>query len=158
MMKRSAGILIYRIQNKQIEVLLCHMGGPYWKGIDEGGWSIPKGEMKNEKAIFTAIREFQEETSFQIEKESLSFLGSKKQSSNKLVIVFTASHDYDSTKAYSNTFQIEWPRGSGKMFEFPEMDRAEWISIVEARRKILKGQVYFLSKLEERLKIQGKVL
>ena len=105
MMKRSAGILVYRIQNKQIEVLLCHMGGPYWQGIDQGGWSIPKGEMTSEKAITTAIREFQEETSFQIEKEKLTFLGSKKQSNNKLVIIFTAMGDYDASKAFSNTFQ-----------------------------------------------------
>lgn len=158
MMKRSAGILVYKIQNRQIEVLLCHMGGPYWQGVDDGGWSIPKGEMKDERAISTAIREFQEETSFQIEKESLTFLGSKKQPSNKLVIIFTASNDYDSTKAYSNTFRIEWPKGSGKISEFPEMDQAEWIPIAKAKRKILKGQVYFLSKLEERLKMQKEVL
>ena len=151
MMKRSAGILVYRTQNRQIEVLLCHMGGPYWQEIDNGGWSIPKGEMKDEKAIFTAIREFQEETSFQIKKETLTILGSRKQSSNKLVIIFTSERDYDSTKAYSNKFQLEWPKGSGKITEFPEMDRAEWIPIVEAKRKILKGQVYFLSKLEEKL-------
>ena len=157
-MKRSAGILVYKIQNRQIEVLLCHMGGPYWQGVDDGGWSIPKGEMKDERAISTAIREFQEETSFQIEKESLTFLGSKKQPSNKLVIIFTASNDYDSTKAYSNTFRIEWPKGSGKISEFPEMDQAEWIPIAKAKRKILKGQVYFLSKLEERLKMQKEVL
>jgi len=157
-MKRSAGILVYRIQNKQIEVLLCHMGGPYWQGVDQGGWSIPKGEMTSEKAITTAIREFQEETSFQIEKEKLTFLGSKKQSNNKLVIIFTAMGNYDASKAFSNTFQKEWPKGSGKVCEFPEMDRSEWILISDAKRKILKGQVYFLVKLEEMLKIQGEVL
>ena len=158
MMKRSAGIIIYRIQDKKIELLLCHMGGPYWQGVDQGGWSIPKGEMKNEKAMDTAIREFQEETSFQIEKEKLMFLGSKKQSSNKLVIIFTAIGNYDASKAFSNAFQIEWPKGSGKMSEFPEMDRAEWFTSHDAKRKILKGQVYFLLKLEEMLKTQGEVL
>jgi len=153
-MKRSAGVLVYRIQNEQIEVLLCHMGGPYWQGVDYGGWSIPKGEVQNEKAIDTAVREFQEETSFHIEKQKLTFLGSKKQSSNKLVIIFTATNDYDPRKAYSNTFQIEWPKGSGKISEFPEMDQAEWIPMNDAKKKILKGQIYFLSKLEEKLKKQ----
>lgn len=153
MMKRSAGILVYRIRNNKLEVLLCHMGGPYWKGIDDGGWSIPKGEMSKEKALDTAVREFGEETSFEIEKESLEFLGSKKQYSRKLVIIFTASHDYDASKAYSNTFQLEWPKKSGKICEFPEMDKAEWIPIDEAKRKILSGQIYFLLKLEEKIKI-----
>ncbi len=157
-MKRSAGVLIYRIRKQEIEVLLCHMGGPYWKNIEKGGWSLPKGEIKNEKVIDTAIREFNEETGFQLEKKQLDFLGSKRQPSGKFVVMFMASGDYDATKAYSNTFKKEWPIGSGNICEFPEMDRAEWMSIVEARRKILKGQVYFLSKLEEKLKIQGKVL
>ncbi len=154
MMKRSAGILVYRINNNRLEVLLCHMGGPYWKGIDQGGWSIPKGEMSKEKAIDTAVREFREETSFPIERNSLEFLGSKKQFSKKLVIIFTANCDYDASKAYSNTFQMEWPRKSGKICEFPEMDKAEWIPIEEAKKRILSGQLYFLLKLEEKLKMQ----
>lgn len=151
-MKRSAGILVYRVKNDQLEVLLCHMGGPYWKDIDNGGWSIPKGEMKKEKVIDTAIREFQEETSFLVERASLEFLGSKKQPSRKLVTVFTTFHNYDASKAFSNMFQIEWPKGSGKICGFPEMDQAKWFLLEEAKKKILSGQVYFLVKLEERLK------
>lgn len=154
MMKRSAGVLNYRIRENQIEVLLCHMGGPYWSGIDAGAWSIPKGEMKEEKAIDTAVREFEEETGFSISRESLQFLGSRKQPSRKLVIVFTSSNDYDASKSYSNTFKKEWSKGSGIYMEFPEMDKAEWMSLSEAKAKILKGQVYFLMKLEQNLKSQ----
>ena len=129
------------------------MGGPYWQNIDEGGWSIPKGEFKKEKAIDAAIREFQEETGFHLDKSGITFLKSKKQSNNKLVTIFTAINVLEVTKATSNTFFMEWPKGSGNIQEFPEMDKAEWLNIEEAKYKILKGQVYFLSKLEEKLRI-----
>lgn len=153
MMKHSAGILVYKMENNRHKVLLCHMGGPYWKNIDWGGWSIPKGEFKKEKAIDAAIREFQEETGFSVDKDKLSFLGSKKQSTNKLVSIFFTTQDFDVTKSKSNTFLKEWPKGSGNFQEFPEMDRAEWLDIEEAKKKILKGQIYFLTKLEEKLDI-----
>ena len=151
-MKKSAGILIYRKNNEKIEVLLCHMGGPYWKDIEKGGWSLPKGEMRQERAIDTALREFNEETSFLVEKEKLEFLGSKKQPSRKFVIMFMSQGDYDASKSYSNTFKKEWPKGSGKIEEFPEMDRADWFEIEHAKELILRGQVYFLSKLEQKLR------
>lgn len=154
MMKHSAGILIYKICNNRIKVLLCHMGGPYWQNIDKGAWSIPKGEFKKEKAIDAATREFQEETGFYVDKYKLNFLGSKKQSNNKLVTIFFTTQEFDTTKSKSNTFTKEWPKGSGNFQEFPEMDRAEWLDIEEAKRKILKGQVYFLSKLESKLNIK----
>lgn len=150
-MKKSAGILIYRKKNEKIEVLLCHMGGPYWAGIEKGGWSLPKGEMRKEKAIDTALREFKEETSFLVEREKLEFLGSKRQPSGKFVIMFSSSGDYDASKSYSNTFKKEWPKSSGKIEEFPEMDRADWFEIEKAKDLILSGQVYFLSKLEKKL-------
>lgn len=148
-MKKSAGILVYRYQNEKLEVLLCHMGGPYWAGIDKGGWSLPKGELKKEKAIDAAIREFQEETGFVIKKDNLKFLGTKKQPSRKLVVVFSGIGDYDPSLSFSNTFKKEWPKGSGQIVEFPEMDKVEWIEIQDAKEKILKGQVYFLEKLEK---------
>lgn len=151
MMRHSAGVLVYKIENKELKVLLCHMGGPYWQNIDEGAWSIPKGEFKQEKAIQAAVREFQEETSFSIKQEKLFFLGSKKQASNKLVTVFSGMEDFDADQAQSNTFMKEWPKGSGKIQEFPEMDKAAWIPISEAKQKILKGQIYFLLKLEAQL-------
>ena len=151
MMKHSAGILVYKIENNRIKVLLCHMGGPYWQAIDQGAWSIPKGEFRNEKAIHAAVREFHEETGFDIDDKQLTFLGSKKQSNNKLVTVFDVAHNFDATKIKSNTFFKEWPKGSGNIQEFPEMDRAEWFDIGVAKQKILKGQLYFLLKLENKL-------
>lgn len=156
MMKHSAGILVYKIEDNQCKVLLCHMGGPYWQNIDKGAWSIPKGEFKEEKAMDAALREFQEETGFHTNKKKLTFLGSKKQANNKLVTVFTTNDDFDATKATSNTFLKEWPKGSGNIQEFPEMDKAEWIDVAEAKQKILKGQVYFLSKLEEKLEMKKR--
>lgn len=154
MMKHSAGVLVYKMEKDGLKVLLCHMGGPYWQNMDQGAWSIPKGEFKGEKAIDAAIREFYEETGFCANQHKLSFLGSKKQSNNKLVTIFDTTQDFDVTKATSNTFTKEWPKGSGNIQEFPEMDRAEWLEIKEAKNKILKGQVYFLSKLEEKLNIR----
>ncbi len=151
MMKRSSGVLVYKIEKNQLKVLLCHMGGPYWQNIDEGAWSIPKGEKDKEKAIDTAVREFKEETGFTVNPKNLQFLGSKKQSSNKLVTIFYTIGDYDPSKAISNTFSKEWPKGSGNIQQFPEMDRAEWLDIAVAKRKILQGQVYFLTKLESKL-------
>ncbi len=152
MLKRSAGILVYRMNHSQIEVLLCHMGGPYWQNQDIGAWSIPKGMIEpGENVLEGACREFQEETGFVIEKEKLFFLGSKKQASYKLVIVFTGTKDFDCSKATSNTFLKEWPKGSGNICEFPEMDQAAWIPLEEAKTKILTGQVYFLEKLKRKL-------
>lgn len=153
MLKHSAGILVYKIENQKLKVLLCHMGGPYWQNVDQGAWSIPKGEFRDEKAINAAVREFGEETGFNIESKKLSFLASKKQFSNKLVIIFDVANDFDTTKAKSNTFSMEWPKGSGNIQEFPEMDKAEWFDINEAKQKILEGQVYFLLKLERKLNI-----
>lgn len=151
-MKRSAGILAYRIKNNEIEVFLEHMGGPYWQKKDEGAWSIPKGEYVEEQAIEAAVREFKEETGFELEKENLDFLASIKQDSQKLVTAFVTCHDFDETAIKSNTFEIEWPPKSGKKVAFPEMDRAGWFKIEEAKKKILKGQIPFLEKLEEYLK------
>lgn len=150
-MKKSAGVLVYKKEKNEIKVLLCHMGGPFWEENDLGGWCIPKGEIQNEKTIDTAIREFNEETGFIIEKTKLEFLASKKQLSRKLDVIFMATNDYDASKAFSNTFKREYPKGSGVICEFPEMDMADWIELQEAKKKILKGQRYFLEKLEQRI-------
>lgn len=152
MLKHSSGVLVYRYIDNELQVLLCHMGGPYWKNVEYGSWSIPKGETKNEKSIDTAIREFQEETSFQLKKSDLQFLGSKKQASHKLVTIFTTENNFDESKAFSNKFSIEWPKGSGLFKEFPEMDQAKWMNLEESKKRILNGQVYFLNKLERNLK------
>lgn len=150
MLKRSSGILVYRKIDNEIEILLCHMGGPYFKNKDK--WSLPKGEYKEEKAIDAAMREFNEETSFKINKEKLSFLGSFKQKSKKLVTIFYTEGNYDETKAFSNTFKKEYPKGSGIIKEFPEMDKYAWMNIKEAKEKIIKGQIYFINKLDNILK------
>lgn len=151
-MKRSAGVLAYRIKNNQTEVFLEHMGGPYWQKKEEGAWSIPKGEYLEERAIEAALREFEEETSFALEEKDLDFLASIKQDNGKLVTVFATCHDFDENAIKSNMFEMEWPPRSGKMASFPEMDKAAWFGIEEAKKKILKGQIRFLEKLEECLK------
>lgn len=151
MMKQSAGILPYKIENNEILVYLEHPGGPYWSKKDI--WSICKGEYKEEKALNAAIREFEEETGFKLNNSKIEFLGSKKQpSTNKLVTVFSINQDLDVTKMQSNTFKLEWPPKSGNIKEFPEMDKAMWFTIKEAKTKIIPGQIYFLDKLEDLLK------
>lgn len=151
-MKHSAGILAYKLEQGKIKVFLEHMGGPYWQNVKEGSWSIPKGELKKEeKMIEGALREFYEESGYSLSKEKLEFLASLKQKNNKLVTVFMIEKDLDPTKVTSNLFQLEWPKNSGKICEFPEMDEAAWIEIEEAKKLILKGQVKFLEKLEDKL-------
>lgn len=148
-MKRSAGILPYKIEDNKLKVYLEHPGGPYWQGKDR--WSICKGEYTEERAIEAAIREFHEETGTKVEEGELEFLGSQKLSStNKLIIIFIINKDIDVTKMKSNTFTIEYPIGSGEFREFPEMDEARWFTIDEAKAKIFKGQEKILDKLEER--------
>lgn len=152
MLKRSAGILVYKIEDNKIKVLLGHMGGPYWKDTDSGGWSIPKGELKNELAINAAIREFREETGFAINKEKIKYLSSKKVSNKKLIVMFYKEGDYETSKATSNTFKLEWPKGSGIIKEFPEIDKVEWVDLDVSKEKILNNQIYFLEKLEEKIR------
>ncbi len=150
MIKRSAGILVYKIEDNVIKVLLGHMGGPYWQDVENGSWSIPKGEFKNETSINAAKREFTEETGL-MAPENLNYLSSKKVSNNKIIIIFYSQSDYDTNKTTSNTFTLEWPKGSGIIKEFKEIDKVEWMDINIAKEKILKNQVYFFNKLEEKL-------
>ena len=156
-MKRSAGIITYKIEDNDIKVLLCHFGGPYWEGIDEGGWSFSKGEVsENEKVLAAARREFKEETGL-IVNDSVDYLASKKVSRKKLVIMFYKNLDLDISHCTSNTFKMEYPRGSGKIESFPEMDKYEWMSIDKAREKIIKNQLFFLDRLEEVIS-KGEIL
>lgn len=156
MMKRSAGILPYKIEDNNLYVYLEHPGGPYWAEKDL--WSICKGEFKNEKAIEAAIREFNEEAGTLINREKLFFIGSKKQqATNKLVIVFGVEQDIDHTKMNSNKFKLEWPPESGIINEFPEMDKAAWFRIEEAYDKIFPGQQVFLKKLTSLLEKQNMI-
>ena len=151
-MIKSAGVLVYRYNKNNLEVLMCHFGGPYREHVDKGGWSIPKGEVDGkEKLLDCAKREFFEETNLKITTE-LKYLGSHKVSHRKLAIIFYTCCDYDLSHCKSNTFEIEYPKGSSKMQSFPEMDRFLWMDIETAKEKIVPSQIYFLEKLEDSLK------
>ena len=149
MAKKSAGLLMYRRHPDGLEVFLVHPGGPFWVKKDEGAWSIPKGEYApGEDPLEAARREFQEETGSQVEGDFIP-LTAKKQTSGKVISAWAVKGDCDASAIKSNTFFMEWPPGSGKQQEFPEVDRAGWFTIPEAKEKILKGQVPFLDELNE---------
>lgn len=140
---------MYRYRNSILEVFLVHPGGPFWAKKDEGAWSIPKGEHSDEDDPFeVAKREFKEETGYDAEGNFIP-LTSIKQPSRKLISAWAFKGNCDATKIKSNTFKMEWPPKSGKEAEFPEVDRAEWFSIKEAKRKLLKGHVGFIDELCE---------
>lgn len=144
----SAGVLLYRTCDGVVEVLIAHPGGPFWARKDDGAWSIPKGEYTDGEDPWTvAQREFQEELGLPVPAGPRVDLGALKQPSGKVVTAFAVGADLDVTDAHSNTFQIEWPRGSGRMREFPEVDRVGWFPVAQARRKLLKGQRPFLDRL-----------
>jgi len=145
----SAGLLLYRFRNGALQVLLAHPGGPFWSGRDEGAWSIPKGVFDDsEQPLEAARREFREETGFDVDGRFLD-LGSLKQPSGKIVHAWTLKRDIDASRMRSNTFTLEWPRGSGRVQEFPEVDRLRWFDLPEATTCIHKGQRGFLDRLAE---------
>jgi predicted NUDIX family NTP pyrophosphohydrolase len=146
-MKQSAGLLPYRAGKFGLEVLLVHMGGPYWAGKDEGAWSIAKGEiLEGEEPLTAAVREFREETGFVPPGEGYLDLGARR-AGGKLVRVWAFEGEYDPSELASNTFTMEWPPRSGRMQSFPEADRGAWFGIAEAMSKIAKGQRVFLEEL-----------
>lgn len=152
MPKTSAGLMVYRIREGRLEIFLVHPGGPFWARKDAGAWSIPKGEfVQPEDPLEAARREFQEETGQEIDG---SFLPLKpiKQAGGKTVHAWAVQGDIDPERIQSNTFTMEWPKGSGRQKEFPEVDRAEWFGIEEARRRILPGQAGFLDELVDLLR------
>lgn len=145
----SAGILLYRHGEASLEVLIAHMGGPYWEQKDAGAWSIPKGEMKEgENTLEVAKREFSEELGSPPPEEPYLELGEVRQANGKRVIVFAVTGDLDAESICSNNFEMEWPRGSGQTREFPEVDYAAWVSPAQARQKLVPAQVQFLDRLE----------
>lgn len=155
MKKQSAGILVYRNKNGQIEVLLGHHGSPLWSSKDLGAWTIPKGTYdNNESMIDAAKREFTEETGFPVPKGELKEIGSVEQKNNKVVSVWAIKANLDASKAFSNTFKTEWPPRSGKVQEFPELDRFGWFALPEAAKKINPHQVPFLERLSKNLGIE----
>ena len=152
MSKKSAGLLLYRRRQGNLEVFLVHPGGPFWAKKDEGAWSIPKGEHgDDEDPLDAARRELKEETGFTAQGPFHS-LTPLKQKSGKLVEAFACEGEADPEKLRSNTFPLEWPPHSGKHQEFPEVDRAAWFSLQKAREKIHSGQKGFLEELSELLK------
>jgi predicted NUDIX family NTP pyrophosphohydrolase len=129
-------------------VLLGHMGGPFWARRDDGGWSIPKGEYEpDEPPLRAAYREFVEELGLPVPVGELAELGELRQSSGKIVTVWALAADLDLAGFAPGTFELEWPRGSGRLQAFPEIDRAAWLDVATARRKLVSGQVAFLDRL-----------
>jgi len=149
MPKQAAGILMYRRGASGLEVLLAHPGGPLWARKDAGSWTMPKGQFTDgELPLDAARREFQEEMGT-APNGDFQPLGTVKQPSGKVIHAWAAESDFDARTVKSNLFSMEWPPRSGRMGEFPEVDRAGWFSIEEAREKIIKGQAPFLARLLE---------
>lgn len=147
--KISAGIILYRRRGPDLEVFLVHPGGPFWAKKDLGAWSLPKGELDaGEDPLEAAIREFEEETGFKVEGEFRE-LRPQKQPSGKTIVAWAVEGDCDPAQLRSNTFEMEWPPKSGKRRAFPEVDRGEWFSLDEARKRINKGQVGFLEEVKD---------
>jgi predicted NUDIX family NTP pyrophosphohydrolase len=148
MPKLSAGILLFRRGPAGLEVMLVHPGGPLWAKKDEGAWSIPKGLAgEDEDLLAAAKREFLEETGMLVDGAFLN-LGAHKQASGKTIVAWAYEGEFDPASLKSNTFSLEWPPRSGRMAEFPEVDRAAWYSIDEAFVKINKGQKPIIAALE----------
>ena len=158
MARRSAALLVYRLSaDAGLEVLVAHMGGPFWARRDAGGWSIPKGECEaGEDPVATARREFAEEMGSPPPDGEFTELGERRQPSGKIVVSYAVEGDFDLSGFRSNTFSLEWPRGSGKIQEFPEMDRAEWMTIGRASGMLVKGQVPILGDLRDYLIGSGR--
>jgi predicted NUDIX family NTP pyrophosphohydrolase len=151
MPKISSGLLLYRICNGALEFLLVHPGGPFWKNKDAGVWTIPKGEIaENEEALAAAVREFEEELGFK-PSEPFIELTPIKQKAGKTVRAWAFKGDCDPTQIKSNTFSMEWPPKSGKQAEFPEVDRAEFFKLEEAKGKINPAQIPLLEEIHRRL-------
>ena len=149
MSKRSAGLLMYRRRAGQFEVFLVHPGGPFWAKKDLGAWSLPKGEYdESEQPLEAAKREFEEETGVAARGDFLA-LGEVKQAGGKVVSAWGFEGDCEPGKLTSNLCRLEWPPRSGRFVEFPEVDRGEWFSLVDARQRILKSQQPFLDRLRE---------
>jgi predicted NUDIX family NTP pyrophosphohydrolase len=151
--KKSAGLIMYRFKDSQLEVLLVHPGGPFWAKKDNGAWSIPKGEYSDdEEPLKVARREFKEETGHKADGDFMP-LKPIKQPGGKVISAWAVEGDCDAGMIKSNTFTMQWPPRSGKRAAFPEVDRAGWFAVNRARQKILKGQRGFLEELSEILRV-----
>jgi predicted NUDIX family NTP pyrophosphohydrolase len=152
MPKISAGILLYRFESGIPEVLLFHPGGPFWAKKDAGAWTIAKGELEEEESIeAAAVRELKEESGIIIQGKLIA-LKPVLQKNNKLVHAFAIKQNFDPADLKSNLFELEWPPHSGKQKQFPEVDKAAWFGFVEAKTKILTGQLPLLDELEQMIR------
>jgi predicted NUDIX family NTP pyrophosphohydrolase len=148
MPKLSAGLLLYRVVGGVVEVLIAHPGGPFWARKDAGSWSIPKGEYDiGEEPWAAAQREFGEELGLPVPAGPRVDLGEVRQTGGKVVTAFGVNADLDVAEARSNTFELEWPKGSGQLRQYPEVDQVAWVPVGTARIKLLKGQVPLLDVL-----------
>jgi predicted NUDIX family NTP pyrophosphohydrolase len=152
---RSAGILLWRRSaSGALEVLIGHMGGPFWTRKDGGAWSLPKGEYDDtEPPLQAALREFTEElgVALPVDPADLVELGEVRQPSGKRLVVWAGQGELDPSSVVPGTFQIEWPPRSGKQAEFPELDRVEWSTVEDARERLVVGQRTFLDQLIDRI-------
>jgi predicted NUDIX family NTP pyrophosphohydrolase len=151
--RRSAGLLLHRTAaGGRLEVLVAHMGGPFWARKDEGAWSIPKGEYEpDEDPLDAARREFTEELGLPVPDGPLVALGEVRQSSGKRLTAWSLRADLDPDAIVPGTFELEWPPRSGRIQVFPEIDRVAWVDLPAARRLLVRGQVPLLDRLEEAL-------
>jgi predicted NUDIX family NTP pyrophosphohydrolase len=151
--RQSAGLLLYRGPSDALEVMLVHMGGPFWERKDAGGWSIPKGEHDpSEDPLSAARRELAEETGIELGEGEPIDLGVLRQPGGKLVHAWALEADVDASEISSNSFELEWPKGSGRTREFPEVDRAGWFDLCTAGPKLVEGQRPFLELLAARVR------
>ncbi|GAB3551764.1 putative NUDIX family NTP pyrophosphohydrolase [Actinopolyspora lacussalsi] len=152
MVRTSAGILVFRRRESGAEVLLGHMGGPIWENRDQGAWSVPKGEYTPEESAWKAARrEFREELGMDPPAGRFESLGSARQSGGKVVTVWAVPGEIDPRSMVPGTFTMEWPKGSGRLREFPELDRVAWFDLDRASRRILPAQRVFLERLSDLL-------
>ena len=166
MPRLSAGILLYRFTDAQgpgqaaerdLDVWLAHMGGPFWARKDAGAWTIPKGEYdEGEDPLAVALREFEEEMGVRAPTVQLLELGAFRQPSGKIVTVFAGESDFQPQRIQSNTFSLEWPKGSGLLREFPEVDDARWFPLTDARAKVIRGQLPILDALAESIRARAR--
>jgi predicted NUDIX family NTP pyrophosphohydrolase len=152
--KFSAGLLLFRqIQDGVVEVYLAHPGGPFWAQKDNGSWSIPKGEYaEGDDPWEAALREFREEIGIPAPDGEKRELGELRQPSGKRITAYALEANFHVESVNSNLFEMEWPPKSGRIQKFPEIDRADWFTVDEGRRKLLKGQVKFLDELMSQLR------
>ncbi|HUH32968.1 MAG TPA: NUDIX domain-containing protein [Daejeonella sp.] len=151
MAKKSAGLLLYRFINSSTQVLLVHPGGPFWINKDLGAWSIPKGEFDHqEEPLTAAVREVKEELGLEVSGDFLELLPAK-QKSGKIIYAWGVEHDFNPENIVSNTFELEWPPNSGKTIVVPEVDKASWFNIEDAKRKIIPAQAAIIDDLLQKI-------